>query len=52
MKALYIILGFALMLGVLSGHPALQFTCVACAFGWLAFEENKKKRRRYGSDDC
>lgn len=44
MKALYIILGLALALLVLYGSAAVQFTAMACAFGWYFYERTKAKR--------
>lgn len=44
MKALYIVLGFGIALAVLMGCPAVQFTAMACAFGWYFYEKTKAKR--------
>lgn len=49
MKALYIILGFGIALAVLLGNPAVQFSAMGAAFGWLFYEKNKE--RRYGKQD-
>lgn len=46
MKALYIILGFTIALAVLMGCPAVQFSAMACAFGWLFYENKRAKEAR------
>lgn len=44
MKAAYIITGFALLLALLLGSAAVQFTAVGVALGWVAYEDFKIKR--------
>ena len=46
MKALYIILGFTIALAVLMGNPAVQFSAMACAFGWYWHEKRKGTNER------
>lgn len=44
MKTLYLILGVCILLAVLLGCPAVQFSALGAAFGWLAFEQRRTKR--------
>ena len=44
MKALYIIIAIALLLALLLGSAAVQFTAVGVALGWVAYEDFKVKR--------
>lgn len=44
MKTLYIILGLALAMLVIYGSAPVQFTAMACAFGWYFYENRKTKQ--------